>query len=679
MTMFVYVGGVEVSGRIRIEDGIQTMTQAADGDVGSSILKLDDPDGDLSIAQWSYVVINETDCTPPRCFTGYVYKVHYERGPFLTSDGRVIVLDVVDLNTLLHQTILRAGTSNRPLESGTARLTWLLGSAALSGIVYDRGLVGSNPWMFDESNYVKAYANDVLPDLCVSSSGEVGRIYFVYWDHATGTPGLFYDRPTAAVSDSTLSLSNVHADINETTTFWAYVSPEEDREGDGLYCGVLFGWKGGYIYRHRQSTHDALGLGFHREGLFETDRIGNVDTADRHAEQWLDTHSAQKDTVTCVVRLPAAKVNLIEAGHRIQVRFNHLPGFETTTWTRVSRRSFMFTPGTNQFYDVQLELSTKPIVGAGGGNPGGFPLGDPAPPALEQFVHHATHTGGTSVTLPAAPTEGDLLVLWRTRRGGVDITVTPPGWTAHPLAGISPSSDSAAMFYRIVAAGETTTISVRDSSDTGPVEEITVAEFSGVDTTADANSEQSNNSTTVPATVNAGTITPTSGQSVLLVEGLCVACSDFPSDVHSFITPDAAWTEVVDTMTNQSGSGANFQPLHWFGYRVVTLASGSYATAQGLGGGTLNYTGDGGQALAFAASAQAIGPLTGQVVLGEVASMAGAVGTLDYPYASILKVRVDGVIISPASYTETNPGAGTFTLAWVPATDETVTVDYQGI
>lgn len=72
-------------------------------------------------------------------------------------------------------------------------------------------------------------------------------------------------------------------------------------------------------------------------------------------------------------------------------------------------------------------------------------------------------------------------------------------------------------------------------------------------------------------------------------------------------------------------------------------------------------------------------PSPGQWVYGETASMAGAVGTLDFPYADgSLKVRVDGVLITPASYTETSPSAGTFTLDWQPDTDETVTVDYQG-
>lgn len=72
-------------------------------------------------------------------------------------------------------------------------------------------------------------------------------------------------------------------------------------------------------------------------------------------------------------------------------------------------------------------------------------------------------------------------------------------------------------------------------------------------------------------------------------------------------------------------------------------------------------------------------PSPGQWVLGEIPSMAGAVGTLDFPYANgSLRVTVDGILISAASITETNPAAGTFTLAWSPDPGETVVASYQG-
>jgi hypothetical protein len=57
-----------------------------------------------------------------------------------------------------------------------------------------------------------------------------------------------------------------------------------------------------------------------------------------------------------------------------------------------------------------------------------------------------------------------------------------------------------------------------------------------------------------------------------------------------------------------------------------------------------------------------------------------SVGTTAFPYApTSLLVKVDGVLISPASYTETDPNAGDFALAWLLDGDETVLVQYQAL
>jgi hypothetical protein len=54
-------------------------------------------------------------------------------------------------------------------------------------------------------------------------------------------------------------------------------------------------------------------------------------------------------------------------------------------------------------------------------------------------------------------------------------------------------------------------------------------------------------------------------------------------------------------------------------------------------------------------------------------------GTTAFPYATgSLLVKVDGVLISTASYTETDPTTGAFTLSWVIDSDEIVTVQYLG-
>jgi hypothetical protein len=75
-------------------------------------------------------------------------------------------------------------------------------------------------------------------------------------------------------------------------------------------------------------------------------------------------------------------------------------------------------------------------------------------------------------------------------------------------------------------------------------------------------------------------------------------------------------------------------------------------------------------------------PDTGQPVTGESPSITIGASTttltLDWPYAvGSLSIKVDGILISPASYVETTPGSGVVTLSWAIDADETVTVSYQ--
>ena len=76
-------------------------------------------------------------------------------------------------------------------------------------------------------------------------------------------------------------------------------------------------------------------------------------------------------------------------------------------------------------------------------------------------------------------------------------------------------------------------------------------------------------------------------------------------------------------------------------------------------------------------------PQPGQEVPWAVVTMStvGGVstGTTAYPYADgSLKVKVDGVLISPASYVETDGATGDFALTWIVDADEVVTVTYLG-
>lgn len=381
MTLFFAVSGVDQGNTtVRLEDGIVSLAQGAHGGYETATVVIDDAAGVLSYINLQYFTVIETACvTRPRVYTGYIRRLTVARHP-KEPQGRIWTLNVADLNYLLHLQPARVASASRPAETGSARLSWLMAlPTGLSGLVYDDGLVAANTALFDEEDDRSLYPDDIIANISINPSSG-GGLFFVYWNQSLNRPSLFYNTPTAATNDSTLRLSNVRADVDDidsptAVTFAPNMDSEVEGAGEQIYCGVLVISKAGRTYRHNQTTHDAFGFGtdFHLVSVQELDRIGRVATAEAHADLFLTVHSGQIDTITCTVRLPASKVNMIEAGMRLSIKFSHLPGYTAFTWVRVQKREMVLTEGTNEYYDVKLELSTAGVFQLGGGNPGTFP------------------------------------------------------------------------------------------------------------------------------------------------------------------------------------------------------------------------------------------------------------------------------------------------------------------
>jgi hypothetical protein len=365
----VTYGGVDIGGHLRLAEGITGMTSHADGSFGAGEATIDDPDADFSLVSLQEFIHEESACDPVRTFTGFLAQRRLTRGNQYVGAGRDHNLDILDLNYLLHLQPLRGAEAKRPVETGDARLAWLLGSVALDGIVHDNGFVGSNANSFDEADYTLQYADDVLRDLCVSSIVETGRIFFVYYDHDTGQPSLFMDVPTVTSYTSTLAISNDLADV-DATTLAPYRDAELSSSGEDIYCSVFFKYKTGTVFRHNDATHATYfaSKGYHRQGVFETTRVGSQATAIRHADAWLANHSGDLDTITCQLLVPASQVNLIEAGMRVNSKFTHFPGYDTFGYLRVASRTVGLSPLANDLYEMRLVLSNRTITPAGTGS-----------------------------------------------------------------------------------------------------------------------------------------------------------------------------------------------------------------------------------------------------------------------------------------------------------------------
>jgi hypothetical protein len=183
-----------------------------------------------------------------------------------------------------------------------------------------------------------------------------------------------------------------------------------------------------------------------------------------------------------------------------------------------------------------------------------------------------------TVTLDAAPSVGNLLVLWHTARSG-KTPLAPSGWTAHPLGTVDAGVDKAAMFWKISDGTETATVTQLSAGDRNVA---TIAEFAGTFSLDD-----DNEATGSSASITTGSVTPTASEPALVVGGAAIQTGDSANSV----TPDAGYIEVADTM--ESG----FHPVHWLVYRIISSASGSYdpsgtsTASAAFGGQTLDWKG----------------------------------------------------------------------------------------
>lgn len=195
--------------------------------------------------------------------------------------------------------------------------------------------------------------------------------------------------------------------------------------------------------------------------------------------------------------------------------------------------------------------------------------------ALVQKKSAVGSSGNGSVTFDATPTQNNLLVAMIFCANATTITMSSGGWTA--LTSVATGSGGSArafrMFYKIAGAGESTTVSTTNGNNSWV---LTVAEYSGIDTTTpknveNAQSNASGNAQTTP------TVTPTGSGDILIV---CAGGARVNSNfVDAQINGSA--TGVTDEEDNASagGGGATLD----FYDKLVTGFSGAYQGSTSVG------------------------------------------------------------------------------------------------
>lgn len=378
MRSFTYDGS-DIAGASRLEQW--SFTQAGyRGEVGDGGFNWDNPGDASDLVGLKSFVVDESDSSPTRFFSGAVADRAIGRGPFSTDSDAQWAVSVVDENTFLDDILIRdSDGGNRPAETDVARVTWLLGTAAMSGItggaITSAGMSMGSGVQMDANDYRRQHPRDVL-DACAEISGK----NFYVRDDGSGRKLWYYDPTSASIDVASGALSNDLADLSSTTFAPAWgEQPALTRDPARVYSAVSVGYDTGASVGVDNSTTESTFR--RREIAIEDDAATTASVARTFGNQYLTQASTEEDTVECPVLLPSDKLGLFRPGQRVSTNFTHLGG---SIAYRISRITWELSEGENpDLYLVTMTLTIPKITRFSGRTGGG---GGGTAPASNPFV-----------------------------------------------------------------------------------------------------------------------------------------------------------------------------------------------------------------------------------------------------------------------------------------------------
>lgn len=379
-------------GSVQPSDALTGMTiAAAVGDVASSGLIFDDPDGTLGHASDGIVGLHrlyqvEDTCvnaTDQVVFNGYTGIREYRRGTKAgispLGAGRRVTCDLQDDNAILAFRKIRTSDGNRPSETADARLLWLL--AGILNTVHDTGFIdhtGLAAVTMDAVDYRGQYGRDVLNDIALQTQFN----YFCQYNlGGTGSGYVelaFFNDRTSTLLSSTLQVSNDPADnalvydpvTNPTGVVFrcdedqSYLRVDSSKtfagtdvtyQGTGGTSGASA--SGNSVYIWNSVTAYRYGA---RDGTAPNSNIKTAAAATLEANKLSNAASVENFLGYLYVTVPNSMLNLIKAGMRLQVKMLHWPApYNGWNWWRVSRKTFAWALPTDQLYQLQLEITPQ--------------------------------------------------------------------------------------------------------------------------------------------------------------------------------------------------------------------------------------------------------------------------------------------------------------------------------
>jgi hypothetical protein len=360
----------EITAYVRLYQWSAT-TDAKEGSTAHTTMVVDDPEGILDFVGHRRIYSYEDLAAPSNqvVYNGFIQNQKVSRGPYRNGAGRIWTLDLADTNVLLNRRVMNGPDASRPEETDVRRMEALLGRGGFTQMTelntVDDSLYfsGVSPVAMDAVDYRTQPTGTGYVDDCAQASG---KNYFVWYREAVGQFSFWYDFAESSNFSSAIRLSNYLQDVDGTTTFAVDLEQEAvlDRDPSRVASGIMLPFDGvasgsntvnGTVYVQDQDTTDLFAA---IDWLAPSVNVKTKDKAEARALRYLADAANEDDLIHCSVKLPAANVNDIMAGMRVQAKFSHFPDYTTFTSMRcLSRTVTEISEDPTRAYRLDLELS----------------------------------------------------------------------------------------------------------------------------------------------------------------------------------------------------------------------------------------------------------------------------------------------------------------------------------
>jgi hypothetical protein len=322
-------GEIETDISERVDNGsdprFSVTTYAEECSIASSAITVRDPDGDLHIVGLNRFDILEEDsiADDPYIWVGRFTERVEKRGRYLTGASRDIECTLEDLNNTVSRYIIGlTEDASRPSEDHADRIAWLLTTEACALLTDTSLVLTTTAVTMPAYDYTGMSPQQVIDD-CARASGYQN---FVWYNGVTDELGLVYALSGGEWLDSTLRLSNVISEVDDSTTFYLGAEGQLSWDPSRIASHVFARGDGVTTFGENDATADLYGR-TDKAMDFPTVRSSTTlsDRVDRSLVNDLDTETT---TVMGTVYLPSTHASMFKAGYRFELHATHLTGFQ---------------------------------------------------------------------------------------------------------------------------------------------------------------------------------------------------------------------------------------------------------------------------------------------------------------------------------------------------------------